>query len=92
MLCLALIHHIVIGNNVPLQNVVEWLVGLAPNIVVEFITKEDPMVKALLKEKLDTYSNYNAESFEHYLKQYGKIIKKRNLSSDSRTLYFFKRN
>ena len=92
VLCLALLHHIRIGNNIPLQDFVEWLIGLAPNTIIEFVKKEDPMVKILLKEKADTYSDYNEEVFEYHLKKHGKIVKKYNLSLGSRALYFFKRS
>jgi len=91
VLALALIHHIVVRNNIPLKNFVEWIVKLSPNLVIEFITKKDPMLRVLLKEKEDVYFDYNVEAFEKYLSQRGKIIKKHKLSSNSRILYFFRR-
>lgn len=91
VLCLALIHHIVISNNIPVQEFVNWLVKLTPNLIVEFVSKKDPMVKALLKEKRDIYNNYNEKFFEVCLKKYGDIEKKLKLPSGLRTLYYFKR-
>lgn len=91
VLSLALIHHIVIGKNIPLKDFLEWLIELSPNIVLEFVAKEDPMVKILLKEKKDTYFDYTIEALEYYLKTHGKILEKCGLSSGSRFLYFFKR-
>src|SRR3990172_11383489 len=44
-LCLALIHHIVISANIPLNEFVDWLASLGTSLVIEFVTKEDPMVK-----------------------------------------------
>ncbi|MCM0679121.1 class I SAM-dependent methyltransferase, partial [Micromonospora phytophila] len=46
VLALAVVHHLAIGRNVPLPEVVDWLVGLAApggRIVVEFVHPEDPM-------------------------------------------------
>ena len=41
LLALAFIHHLAIGRNVPLANVVDWLIGLAPRGVIEFVPKGD---------------------------------------------------
>jgi len=90
--CLALLHHIRISNNIPLQDFLDWLIGLAPNVLIEFVKKEDPMVKMLLKEKIDTYFDYTEEALENYLKKHGKIVRKQKLSSGHRILYFFERN
>jgi hypothetical protein len=51
ILCLALLHHLVIGRNLPLADVLGWLVSLAPNGVVEFVPKSDPMAQQLLTWK-----------------------------------------
>ena len=42
LLALALVHHLVIARNIPLQEVINWLVGLAPHGVIEFVPKQDP--------------------------------------------------
>ena len=45
-LCLALVHHLAITRNVPLAEIVDWLAGLGGELVLEFPTREDPMVSA----------------------------------------------
>ncbi len=89
--CLALVHHIVIGNNVPIEDFVEWLEGLAPNIIVEFVSKDDPKVKILLRERNDIYPDYNKDFFEHCIEKRANIVKKMTMPSGSRTLYLLKR-
>jgi ribosomal protein L11 methylase PrmA len=37
ILCLALLHHLVLGNNLPFSQVIDWLVSLAPRGIVEFV-------------------------------------------------------
>ena len=91
VLSLALVHHIAIKNNIPLENFIKWISNLSPNLIIEFIEKKDPMVKMLLKEKEDVYPDYNIDNFEKCLCQRGEIIKKLRLSSGFRTLYFLKR-
>ena len=48
VLALALVHHLAIGANVPLAAIVDWLADLGAAVVVEFPTREDPMVARLL--------------------------------------------
>lgn len=86
-LCLALIHHIVISNHVPLPEFVRWLAGLGGGVVVEFVSREDPMVKKLLRNKKDIYDDYSEENLEACLKKAFKIEKRLSLASGTRTLY-----
>ena len=39
--CFALIHHIAIGRNIPLEEFVPWVCGLAPAGLIEFVPKSD---------------------------------------------------
>ena len=48
---LALVHHLAISANVPVREVVDWLGGLGAALVIEFPTREDPMVQKLLAPK-----------------------------------------
>ena len=51
VLALALIHHLVISRNVPMQEFVDFLADAGADLVVEFPTPEDPMVRGLLRNK-----------------------------------------
>ena len=62
-LALALIHHICIASNVPLENFVEFLVSVAPQGVLEWVDKKDPMVQFLLRNRDDIFPNYTWEFF-----------------------------
>ena len=53
VIALAIVHHLAIGRNIPLPFVVEWLVGLAPRGVVEFVPKSDLMVQRMLRLRRD---------------------------------------
>ncbi len=87
-LCLALVHHMVIDANVPLLEFVEWLASLESAVVIEFVSKSDPMVQGLLLNKDDQYDDYYPERFEDYLKRFFEITSKLELTSGARTLYF----
>ena len=87
VLALALIHHIVIAANIPLKEFVGWLGSLKSELVIEFITKDDEMVKTLLANKEDNYSDYNQELFEDCMRKYYTIERKIDLKSGKRALY-----
>ncbi len=92
ILSLALIHHLVIGANIPLNEVIEYFYTLGGDLVIEFVDREDSMVKKLLLNKQDIYHEYNRETFERLLKQNYSIAEQHTLESGNRTLYYAKRN
>jgi hypothetical protein len=90
ILCLALIHHMVISANIPLHEFINWLAELGCAVVIEFPTKEDPMVKRLLLNKDDQYSEYTIDTFEKNVSRIFKIEKREELASRTRVLYFLR--
>jgi hypothetical protein len=87
-LCLALIHHVVISANIPLKEFVDWLASLGTDIVIEFVTKDDPMVKTLLCNKADQYTDYEIGYFEECLGDSFNVRRRQPLHSGTRTLYY----
>jgi len=86
-LALALVHHLVIRANIPLGELVEWLASLEGDVVVEFVTKDDPKVRALLRNKDDQYADYSREQFEAHLARWFRIAAREELGSRTRILY-----
>jgi ribosomal protein L11 methylase PrmA len=56
VLALALIHHLAIGNNLPLSWIAKFLFELGSNLVVEFVPKSDPKVQLMLSTRRVTSS------------------------------------
>jgi len=88
ILCLALIHHIVISANIPVKEFIKWLAQTTHELIIEFVTKDDPMVKTLLLNKEDNYFDYEPDYFEQALEEHFQIINKTPLTCGSRTIYF----
>jgi predicted RNA methylase len=89
VLALALVHHIVIGANVPLAEFVDWLAELGAALVIEFPTREDPMVQRLLSRKRDgLHADYDRATFERVLGDAFDIRRTDGLGSGTRVLYF----
>ncbi len=56
-LCLALVHHVSIGGNIPIAEFLNWLRDLSAALVIEFPTPDDPMVRRMLARKRLTRSS-----------------------------------
>ena len=63
VLALALVHHLAIGRNVPLERIAGYFARLAPGLVIEFVPKEDPMVRKLLATREDVFADYTLDGF-----------------------------
>jgi hypothetical protein len=87
-LCLALIHHLAISANVPVREIVEWLRSLGGALVIEFVTKEDPMVRRLLQNKRDDYADYDRAWFEGCLRDLFDVVEVAELAGGTRIMYF----
>ncbi len=91
VLALAFEHHLSIAKNIPLDQVVEWIMRLAPRGLIEFVPKEDETVQKMLELKGDIFKNYNIENFEKFICRNGKIINKSVVSHSGRTIYEYKK-
>ena len=87
VLCLALIHHVVITANVPLDEFIAWLAGLSQQLVIEYVSRGDDKVKTLLRNKEDKYEDYSRENLEAALARHYDIRKNFELKSGNR--FFF---
>ncbi len=91
-MALALIHHLRITGGIPLAEIVDLLTSLAPSGVIEWVGRDDPMVKRLLALRPDVYDDYTQEHFARLLSACGRILKQERLHGGDRTLYFFDRS
>jgi hypothetical protein len=88
VLCLALIHHVVIGANIPLAEFLQWLRDLGADLVIEFVSRQDPMVKTLLRNREDQYVDYDQGVFERELAARFAVARREALGSGTRVLYY----
>ena len=91
MLALAVIHHLAIAKNIPLDMAVDWLMGLAPTGVIEFPSKADPMVQQLLKYRPDIFPDYTEEAFLAHVARRGRIVSQEHLAQTGRLIISYDR-
>lgn len=87
-MALAIIHHLAIGNNLPLPKILESLALIAPAWIVEFVDKQDSQVQRLLANREDIFHFYTRDQFEKHAADFFKIGARRQIAGMDRTLYY----
>lgn len=91
VMALALIHHLVISNNVPLPRLAAFFASLANWLIIEFVPKSDSQVQKLLSTRKDIFLDYHPEGFERSFGECFQIIDKQAISGTHRILYLLQR-
>ena len=91
VLALALVHHLAISNNVPLQQVAEFFAGCGEWLVVEFVPKADSQVQKLLRSREDIFPDYTREGFEAAFRQVYEIEQAAQVQESERWLYLMRK-
>jgi hypothetical protein len=91
ILALALVHHLAIGRNVPLGSISELFAKLAPEAIVEFVPKEDPMVQRLLESRPDVFPDYTLAGFRSALSRSFEILSEHQIQGSLRTILHLRR-
>jgi hypothetical protein len=91
VLALALVHHLVIGNNISLPMLASYFNDIAPQLLIEFAPKQDEKVKQMLATRKDVFYDYDEQHFEMYFSEYFNIVNKVAVPGSSRTMYLMKR-
>ena len=87
-LALALVHHVALTSNVPVRDFLDWLAELRTELVIEFPTRDDPMVARLLARKgPGANPDYDTETFERALNERWRVERRETLPSGTRILY-----
>ncbi|MEN8237962.1 MAG: class I SAM-dependent methyltransferase [Actinomycetota bacterium] len=89
VLALAVVHHLVIGRNVPLRAFVDWMADLNARIVFEFVPPDDPMVLALTANKKphEIHRDYTEDSLREYLEDRFVIEREQAVPAGERRLF-----
>ncbi|HEY5731589.1 MAG TPA: hypothetical protein VIS72_16190, partial [Anaerolineales bacterium] len=91
ILALALIHHLAISNNVPLQHLANFFQDIGRWVVIEFVPKSDSQVQKMLKTRVDIFENYSESEFENAFKKYFVIHEKVDIRESTRHLYLLEK-
>jgi len=91
LLALALIHHLAIGNNLPLDSIMRFFAALARHVIVEFVPRGDSQVDRMLATREDIFDDYSAEHFEAAAAPLFEVEAKQPLVGSKRVVYHLRR-
>ncbi len=90
-MALALIHHLHLSNNVPLDRIAEFFSNVCKALIIEFVPKSDSQVIRLLSTREDIFPNYTLSGFEEAFSRYFRIIESELIRDSERTLYLLEK-
>jgi ribosomal protein L11 methylase PrmA len=90
-LALALVHHLAIGRNIPLGRIATQLGKLAPQLIIEFVPRDDPMVRTLLATREDVFPDYTPDGFAAAFATVFDTVATAPVEGSSRVLHLLRR-
>jgi hypothetical protein len=90
-LALALIHHLVIGNNVPLPKAARFFRDCCEWLIIEFIPKGDSQIEKMLAMRKDIFDDYHQQGFEEAFRAVFEIVDSAPVSETQRRVYLMRR-
>jgi ribosomal protein L11 methylase PrmA len=91
VMALALVHHLALSGNVPLEDVAAFFAQLGRTLIIEFVSKADSQAQRLLRNRPDIFPNYTSAGFERAFGQFFAIADCQRVGDAERWLYLMTR-
>jgi len=92
VLMLAVIHHLLVTERVPLLEILRLAADLTKDAaVIEFVPATDPMFRRLLRGRDGLHRDFTQQSFEQACSKFFRIERKEELEAGSRCLYLLRK-
>jgi len=91
VIAFAVVHHLVIGRNIRIAEVVDWITSIAPVGLIEFVPKTDPVIPIMLALRDEEPVEYTEELLITELNRRVEITEKTRLDPSGRTIFSFRR-
>jgi hypothetical protein len=92
ILFLAVIHHVVINDRVPMRHLLQLLADLtASNLLIEFVAREDPNFVRVARGRDQLFWDYTKQAFESEALRFFRIESQLELVGGTRTLYLMRK-
>ncbi len=90
IMVLALVHHLVISNNLNFEMIADFFSKITRYLIIEFVPKEDSQVQKLLRNRQDIFTHYNLTNFEKDFKRKFTILSSQLIKDSTRRIYLMK--
>jgi len=92
VLMLAVIHHMLVSERIPLPEILALTAELTTDIaVVEFVGPQDPMFRRIARGRDGLFADFSVSSFEAECRRHFRIIGSRRLANGNRGLYLLRK-
>lgn len=91
IMALAIIHHLAIKDNIPLESIASHFANIANSLIIEFVPKEDEKVQYMLLNRADSFSDYTKANFETIFSEYFNIETIISADCNQRVFYLMKK-
>ncbi|WP_226662631.1 class I SAM-dependent methyltransferase [Microbulbifer aggregans] len=91
VIAFAIIHHLAIGRNIPLEQVIDWLLSFGDSGIIEFVGKEDISIKEMLALREDVFPDYTYDNFINILAARRKVVKEVAVEGVDRVLVWYEK-
>ncbi len=91
VIALALVHHLAIGNNVPLGELARFFSSIGPKLIVEFVPKSDSQVMRMLSSRKDVFDSYTKKGFEQAFSNYFRVKGEWHVADSERHIFSMER-
>ena len=92
-LSLALVHHLRVSENIPIDKIISYILSVADEGLFEFVDKNDEKFLEILGLKKDTYEDYTLDNIINLLKKESfETIKIHEIKKGKRFLIHYKKN
>jgi ribosomal protein L11 methylase PrmA len=91
VMALALVHHLAIGNNVPLPQLAAFFAAVGRWLIIEFVPKSDSQVQRMLVAREDIFTDYDQPGFERAFHRDFEMRSREPIRDSERTLYLWEK-
>ena len=89
---LAVVHHLVIGRNISLRALANYLGEITERwLIVEWVPREDEKVQQMLASRKDVFGDYTLTIFEESFAEYFNIVKSEKAGTTPRIIYLMEK-
>jgi len=92
VLMLAVIHHMLVTERIPLNEILRLASELTKSsLIVEFIAPTDAMFKVLTRGRDELHKDLSVENFERSASQFFEVVRSSRLGESDRWIYFLRK-
>ena len=92
VLMLAVIHHMLVTERVPLTDIIDLAAELTTNLlVIEFVAPDDSMFQRLTRGREELHKDLTPELFENQCRRHFEIVRMQHVEGTTRRLYLLRK-